>query len=170
MIALFGLAMVMLAAILWKTNAFGAVSPNLGDVPLSNPPSNSLSGAVFSQEEIDAIFRYSVLYDVDARLMGAIRKAENGGPGREFGVVSIFAPDLDSQARAAAQTIANNVTRFQNQTGLVAYGDDGRYSDAFIEFLGSRYAPIGASNDPTNLNQYWVSNVESYYRRLEYAA
>ena len=29
----------------------------------------------------------------------------------------------------------------------------------FIEFLGSRYCPIGAKNDPTGLNKNWVKNV-----------
>ena len=33
----------------------------------------------------------------------------------------------------------------------------------FIEFLGSRYAPIGAKNDPTNLNKNWVKNVKYFY-------
>ena len=31
----------------------------------------------------------------------------------------------------------------------------------FVEFLASRYAPIGASNDPSNLNVNWVKNVKS---------
>jgi len=30
----------------------------------------------------------------------------------------------------------------------------------FIEFLGSRYCPIGAENDPTGLNKNWVSNIK----------
>lgn len=33
----------------------------------------------------------------------------------------------------------------------------------FISFLGSRYCPIGASNDPHNLNKNWVSNVKYFY-------
>jgi hypothetical protein len=30
----------------------------------------------------------------------------------------------------------------------------------FIEFLGSRYCPVGAKNDPTGLNKNWVKNVK----------
>jgi len=30
----------------------------------------------------------------------------------------------------------------------------------FIDFLGSRYAPIGVSNDPTGLNKNWIRNVK----------
>jgi hypothetical protein len=37
----------------------------------------------------------------------------------------------------------------------------------FIEFLGSRYAPIGAANDPKGLNKNWVKNVKRLYRGLK---
>lgn len=30
----------------------------------------------------------------------------------------------------------------------------------FIEFLGSRYCPVGAKNDPKGLNKNWVRNVK----------
>lgn len=35
----------------------------------------------------------------------------------------------------------------------------------FIEFLGSRYAPIGVANDPKGLNKNWVRNVRYFYER-----
>jgi hypothetical protein len=35
----------------------------------------------------------------------------------------------------------------------------------FIVFLGSRYCPIGAKNDPHGLNKNWVKNVRFYYER-----
>ena len=35
----------------------------------------------------------------------------------------------------------------------------------FIEFLGSRYCPVGAKNDPTNLNKNWVKNVKRLLER-----
>jgi len=34
----------------------------------------------------------------------------------------------------------------------------------FIEFLGSRYCPIGAKNDPTELNKNWVKNVKFFLK------
>lgn len=37
--------------------------------------------------------------------------------------------------------------------------------DGFIAFLGSRYAPVGADNDPDNLNSNWVKNVSYFYHR-----
>ena len=35
-----------------------------------------------------------------------------------------------------------------------------------IEEISVKYAPIGAENDPNNLNQYWVSGVTRYYKEL----
>lgn len=35
-----------------------------------------------------------------------------------------------------------------------------------IEEISVKYAPIGAENDPDNLNQYWVSGVTKYYKEL----
>lgn len=32
-----------------------------------------------------------------------------------------------------------------------------------IEKIGARYCPIGAENDPNNLNQYWVGGVTNFY-------
>ena len=37
----------------------------------------------------------------------------------------------------------------------------------FIDFLGSRYCPVGASNDPTNLNKHWIRNVNYFLWRSE---
>lgn len=35
-----------------------------------------------------------------------------------------------------------------------------------IEQIGAVYAPIGADNDPRNLNQHWVKGVRKYYNSL----
>lgn len=32
-----------------------------------------------------------------------------------------------------------------------------------IEAIGAKYCPVGASNDPTGLNQHWVPQVTKYY-------
>lgn len=49
-------------------------------------------------------------------------------------------------------------------------GEDGprriRFSDHFIEFLGARVAPLGAKNDPKNLNVNWIDNVKYHYAKL----
>lgn len=35
----------------------------------------------------------------------------------------------------------------------------------FIAYLGSFYAPIGVSNDPSGLNRNWVKNVKYFYEK-----
>jgi len=37
----------------------------------------------------------------------------------------------------------------------------------FIEFLGSRYCPVGAKNDPTGLNKNWIKNVRYFLGRAK---
>jgi len=34
-----------------------------------------------------------------------------------------------------------------------------------IEEIGAKYCPVGASNDPNNLNQYWVPKVTQFYNQ-----
>ena len=88
-------------------------------------------------------------------LLLAIREAEKGRKGFEFGIISAKNTDLETQCRYACETIINNVKRFYRQT-----------EKDFITFLGSRYAPVGADNDPHNLNANWVSNVKFFYNQF----
>lgn len=37
----------------------------------------------------------------------------------------------------------------------------------YIEFLASRYCPIGADNDPQGLNKNWVKNVKYFLTKKE---
>ena len=83
----------------------------------------------------------------------AIRKAENGRPGLEFGIMHPKANDLDSQAGWCAASIVKNRQRWDGK------GD-------FVEFMGRRYCPVGAENDPDNLNRHWVKNVNYWKNEL----
>ncbi|BER91744.1 hypothetical protein [Atrimonas thermophila] len=89
-------------------------------------------------------------------LLLAIREAERGRKGFEFGIVKAKDTDLKTQCKYACETIKNNFQRFKEQES----------EQDFIAFLGKRYAPIGAENDPNNLNQYWVHNVRFFYERF----
>ncbi|MEI6157693.1 MAG: hypothetical protein WCP87_04945 [Atribacterota bacterium] len=90
-------------------------------------------------------------------LILAIREAEKVGAGLEFVVMHPKAKDtkLRTQCEWACGTVEKNFQRFSTQT---QEGD-------FITFLGKRYAPIGAENDLLELNQHWVGNVKSFYRK-----
>jgi len=89
-------------------------------------------------------------------LLLAIREAEKGRKGFEFGIISAKNTDLETQCRYACETIINNVKRFHRQVD----------ENDFITFLGSRYAPVGADNDPHNLNSHWVRNVKFFYNQF----
>jgi len=85
------------------------------------------------------------------RILLAIRLAENGGPGLEFGVMHPRArnTNLDTQAGWAAATIVKTRQRWLRA---------GRPFD-FITFLGLRYCPPKA--DPTGFKN-WVRNVKLF--------
>jgi hypothetical protein len=53
--------------------------------------------------------------------------------------------------------VKNNKKRFLKQT---------RYSD-YIDFLASRYCPIGAKDDPRGLNKNWVKNVRYFLSKAQ---
>jgi hypothetical protein len=87
----------------------------------------------------------------------AIRKAEDGRPGLEFGIMNPEANDLDSQAGWCAASIVKSRAR---------WGAADRPED-FITFMGRRYCPP----DAHPLNKHWVTNVTywaSKYRKENY--
>jgi hypothetical protein len=87
-------------------------------------------------------------------LLLAIREAERGRKGFEFGIVAVKGTDLRTQAEWACATVKKNFERFR------ASGEKD-----FIAFLGKRWAPIGAENDPKGLNRFWADNVRFFYHK-----
>lgn len=104
---------------------------------------------------------------IDGRFLQALRRVENGGAGREFGVLSVPAPTYEDQARVAAESVRRNVERFERATGRDAVDPvSGQYTEEFIRFFSTRWAPIGADNDPTGLNRYHARNLIRIYAQL----
>jgi len=95
----------------------------------------------------------------DFLILLAIRKAENGGPGREFGILHPDAidTDLNTQAGWAAATVVKNRARW-----IAA-----ERQEDYVSFLGRRYCPVGADNDPTGLNIHWIKNVNHWVYKLK---
>ncbi|MEN3184806.1 MAG: hypothetical protein ABDK93_07440, partial [Atribacterota bacterium] len=85
-------------------------------------------------------------------LLLAIREAERGRKGFEFGIVAAKDTDLATQCEWACATIKKNFERFR-ESG----------EEDFIAFLGKRWAPVGAENDPKGLNRFFVRNVRYFY-------
>lgn len=94
----------------------------------------------------------------------AVRKQENGRPGLEFGVMAAKDTDLEEQARWAVVTFLKNIERWERavREGNWKPKYPSRELD-YIAYLGNRWAPVGASNDPAGLNQYWIPNVQRLY-------
>ena len=115
-------------------------------------------GAICADDYKDAI---EVNIRVECRemlapIVASIRHAENGGKGREYGILHPrVKPTYRSQAGWCASTVQKHYDRW------VASGSKGE----FIVSLGARYCPIGADNDPTGLNTHWIKNVKYYLTR-----
>lgn len=102
-------------------------------------------------------------YNIDPALLVAIAQHETG----------------NGKSRAAMEK--NNIAGMMGRNGLKAYAtveesirDMARnLSENYlgkglntIAKIGAKYAPIGATNDPTGLNNHWVNGVNKYYNRL----
>jgi hypothetical protein len=73
--------------------------------------------------------------------------------GKEYGILHPrVKPTYRSQAGWCAATVQKNYDRW------VKAGRKGE----FIVFLGNRYCPVGAENDPNGLNKNWTKNVRFY--------
>ena len=116
-----------------------------------------------TQGEEAIIQETSAQAGIDPDFLAALRRVENGGPGREFGVLSVPAPTYSDQARIAAESVRKNLERFK---GEAVDSVTGRYTESFIRFFSRRYAPEGAANDPMGLNRFHAKNLIAVYQKL----
>lgn len=116
-----------------------------------------------------ALIRSAALaHGIDPYFVAAIRKAENGGPGREFGVLSVKAPTYRDQLEECCTTIRRRMAEHQPTISMrIMTNGHGRIClpDAWIAWFGSRWAPVGAPNDPHRLNENWAHNVMILYHQ-----
>lgn len=138
-------------------------SPVLPLPPLAPPPATA---PVAPGDEEPLIHRMADRHGVDREFLVALRKIENGGPGREFGVLSVPAPTFTDQARVAAQSVRRSVERYEATGRSAVDPATGRYTENFIRFFSARYAPVGAGNDPANLNAHHARNLVRRYAQL----
>lgn len=130
----------------------------------TGPASDLPTHPTLSQaQQEDAIFYAAAVHGVQATFLAAIRIAEGGGPGREFGVLSEKADEYEEQADICARSIRNSLFRFVAAHGGAWPTDQDTYSPSFIVSMAERWAPRKASNDPNDLNRHWVRNVTAAY-------
>lgn len=113
--------------------------------------------------------------NIDPRLLAAIAIAENGPQlddgTRGYGVLDRAArKDNRTNAGWAADAIRRTLGRYRANIGQDPIGPDGRATPQFLRYLAyggkgySGYAQLGVTNDPTNLNANWLTNVLSTYQ------
>jgi len=94
----------------------------------------------------------------------ALRKTENGGPGREYGVLSLPAPTYEKQLEIAGNSLRNSEMRAR-KAGLRTRDALGFYTEDFLLFFSARWAPVnGATNDPHGLNRHHAANLALHAR------
>ena len=92
-----------------------------------------------------------------APIVAAIRYAENGRAGREYGILHPRVdPTYRSQAGWCAATVQKNYDRW------VKAGSKGEY----IAFLGGRYCPLDDPRDKDKLNKHWIPNVKKFTKKF----
>ena len=118
--------------------------------------------------EYPQIQDWSAKRGVDPLFIAAIRHAENGGPGKELGILAVHAPTYQDQVRVATRTIAGLLAGYPaNPYSAILVEVAGMkrlvYAAAFLRTVQQHWAPIGATNDPQNSNSNWLGNVTDAY-------
>lgn len=90
----------------------------------------------------------------------ALRHVENGGPGREFGVLSVPAPTYAEQLHVAATSLRNQERRLPRvDPTITPRSPDGFFTPEFLRAFSARWCPVNAENDPTGLNANHADNL-----------
>ena len=91
----------------------------------------------------------------NTQIVNAIYKAENSKK-YPYGIVSIDTKGDEVYARKICyNTVRNHRKRHLSHDDSLTY----------LECLSKRYAPVGAKNDPSNLNVNWLSNVKYFLKK-----
>lgn len=95
------------------------------------------------------------------KLVQAIYQAEGGALAQyPYGIRSVRFDGVDEAKRICENTVRNNIKRYEKKFNKSAETLD------FIDFLGDKYCPVGADNDPKGVNKNWKKNVTYWYKKL----
>ena len=99
--------------------------------------------------------QHGVSLDKFKQLMAnAVKTAENNK--KNFGVLSVKTANPNG---VLARSVSNNLQRFETGKTPAPWIKD--KPPKFVDFMADRWAPIGAKNDPNNLNKNWAPNVRN---------
>jgi hypothetical protein len=145
----------------------------LGELPPTSQiaPSGRINQSALSsplRQYAQSFEEYGNKYGVDPALLAAIAEHETGGgkssafrnKNNAMGVSNASGPIKMASVEASIEKMASLLGRGMNE-------GKGPYANAkSIEDIGRKYAPIGAGNDPGNLNKFWTRGVSSKYEKL----
>lgn len=133
--------------------------------------------------EMSNILFHSKRIGVDHRLLMAIRESENGKDPVAYGIIPEgqgkvkYANDtgydyqgkkypyqdvVEKQMCWSAWTIKKRTDEFNSLDSK----QKSKYSD-IVDYIGSKYCPVGVKNDPTGLNGNWKGNVRAKYENFK---
>lgn len=96
--------------------------------------------------------------DIRPLLGQAVMFAENNP--RNLGVLSV---KTKNPGKVLGQSVNNNLERWSAGKTPAPWIDE--KPKKFVDFMQRRWAPIGAENDPDNLNANWAPNVRAYLKK-----
>lgn len=163
-------------------------NPSLSDLLRSNPqigagvpvsvgtPSDIATGRKLSPTEMSLLRQAAQQHGIDAGMLRALALVEQGptvqgpeGPTKGLGVISVPAPTLEEQADVAGRTTANTLTKYRRAIGKEPI-EAQQYTPDFLRYFSRGgpgypgYAPRGAANDPTNLNENHLRLLLQHYK------
>ena len=144
---------------------------------IQSPPYLELDGFYYPNE-IEIIMECAQRQGINPAYMFAIREAEKGEDGLQFGVLNTrkykndkllteadgtrrpYRSKLEKQAHFAALSVKNNIVRWNNlgEKSQETYGD-------FFSYMGSRYSPVGGEKDD-GTSKYWVRNFRGLFYKF----
>ncbi|MBL4952945.1 glucosaminidase domain-containing protein [Neobacillus sp. OS1-32] len=144
----------------------------LTDIPIQNDSfrfsnisaeklNQELDGKLKGMGEV--FIRAGNYYNVNPALLAAIAQHETGnGTSRAAmeknniaGMMGINGLKSYASVEESIMDMARNISKNYIGEGLTT-----------IAKMGAKYAPVGAANDPTGLNNYWVTGVTKYFNKL----
>jgi hypothetical protein len=153
---------------------------NIDNIQSSLKNSSSTVGSSLQYQEMDA-------NTLNTRLDGALQNTGSlfveAGKKYQINPAFLAAVSMHETGNGAsnAARFKNNVAGMMGKNGLKSYAsveesifdmarnlrnnymDEGKST---IAAIGAKYAPIGAANDPTGLNNHWVKGVQNYLDKM----
>jgi hypothetical protein len=112
----------------------------------------------------DVFVKAGQTYNIDPALLTAVAQHETGnGTSRAANVKNNIAGMMGPGGLKSYQTIEESIMDMSRNLSTNYLGK-GLTS---ISSIGAKYAPIGAQNDPSGLNNYWVTSVTKNFDRLK---